>query len=172
MPSTLKPLELQILSILQSGQTLTVRWDCGGDEGFVYTEVNGQEQEFNYEAPNDLAYGMERYLAGLLELPSAGEFQMSGTGRIFQQGPEVILDYESKAYSYEDDSWMEGFSDEDLADMGYTRPTPKEADETEPGAEAETETETETETEDDDAEYLDQEMSDEYSGRRVLFRVE
>lgn len=165
MPRPLQPIQLQILSILQSGQELTVRWDCGGDESFVYTAVNGEEQVFDYATPGNLAYGMELYLTSLLELPSAGEFEMSGTGRFFQEGTSVLLEYQSAAYVYEDDSWLEAFTDEELADMGYERPEPADSEE-----EKKEDSENEEEAE-EGAQKPDKKMSAEYSGRRVLFSV-
>ena len=149
----LKPIESQILTVLQAGRALTVRWDCGGDESFVYTEVDGAEQPFDFQnQTTDFAFGMDRYLTDLLELPSAGEFEMRGTGRIFQEGAAVVIDYQSEAFA--DDSWMADLSDEQLEEMGYTRPAPPD-----PAAA-------------DDVSYPpDPSMSDEYSGRRVLFQV-
>ena len=150
----LKPLETRMLALLQAGRTLTVRWDCGNDESFVYTAVDGVEQSFNYNAPGDLAAEMDPYLTDLLELPAAGEFDMHGTGRIFLDGPDVVLEYQSEAFT--DDSWMQEMSDEQLDEMGYTRPAPPDP----------------ATADDEDISYPpDPDMSADYSGRRVLFQV-
>lgn len=151
MATPLTPAEVLIAQTLQAGHLLTVRWECGGDEGFVYTEIDGQEIEAGYNNEKDLAYLLEQYLTERLNLPSAGEFSMEGTGRIFQEGPDVIIDYQSQAFT--DESWMEDMSDEELAEIGYTRPEPSSSD-------------------DDATSYPpDEGMSDEYTGRQVLFHL-
>ncbi|MGI4869926.1 MAG: hypothetical protein ACRYFX_01975 [Janthinobacterium lividum] len=149
----IQALEPQVRTLLENGHTLTVRWDCGGDESFVYTQLDGQELPAVYDNTPNLARLLDQYLTERLDLPSAGEFSMQGTGRIFQEGAEVVIEYESRATG--DNSWMEDLSDEELAEMGYTRPVPAEGDE------------------DDDASTYppDEEMSAEYTGRQVLFKA-
>lgn len=150
------PAETELLSTLQAGHQLTVRWDCGGDESFVYTQLDGEELEANYSRSNDLPSLLDQYLTERLELPGAGEFSMEGTGRIFQEGQEVVIEYQSQAFA--DTSWMDDMSDEELTAIGYTRPVPaaEHAD-------------------DNEEEYPsyppDPEMSDAYSGRLVLFTL-
>lgn len=152
MPAPLSPVEKQILQTIQQGHALTVRWDCGGDECFVYTELDGVEQRANYSNEQDFPMLLDRYLTDLLELPGAGEFSMEGGGRIFQEGQAILLDYQSQAFA--DASWMDDMSDEQLADMGYTRPNPAVADDSE------------------EAGYPpDPDMSEQYSGQRVLFTL-
>ena len=147
-------LEPQVRALLGNGHALTVRWDCGGDESFVYTQLDGQELPVNFNDPHDLSHQLDQYLTMKLNLPSAGEFSMEGTGRIFQEGPEVIIEYQSEAFG--DDSWMEDLSDEELAEMGYTRPEP---------AASEDEGDAQTYS-------YDEGTSQEYSGRQVLFKVD
>lgn len=151
----LLPVQQQIAALLQAGHTLTVRWDCGGDESWVYTSLNGQELDSDYGNDNDLAYLLDRYLTDLLDLPDAGDFSMKGTGRIFQDGQAVLIECESTAFA--DTSWMDEMSDEELADIGYTRPEPAE------GANDEAEA--------NDSYSPDPEMSNAYTGSRVLFTL-
>lgn len=171
-----QPIELQILALLQAKRAITVRWDCGGDESFVYTALDGVEQQANYNVPGDFAQGMDYYLTDLLGLPSVGEFEMDGTGRIFQEGSEVVIDYQSQATTYwddESDDWMEDFSDEQLAEMGYERTMTDEqladytAEKPTGGSQPPT-----TEPAGEQEREIDPEMSAEYTGRLVLFRVE
>ena len=36
-------LKTELTALLQAGHALTVRWDCGGDQSFVTTEIDGQQ---------------------------------------------------------------------------------------------------------------------------------
>lgn len=176
--------ENQIAQLLRQGQVLTVRWDCGGDESFVTTEVDGVEQEANYRDTQNFAVLLDRYITETLDLPDVGEFSMQGTGRIFQEGQEVILDYESRATTYwddDDDSWKDEFTVEQLADMGLS---PRESASLSTNESAATESQpltseeatgsesTDPVEEDEDDEpggTYDPGMSEDYSGRLVLF---
>ena len=148
MPGSLTPVEQHIAHTLQAGHALTVRWDCGGDESFVYTAVDGQELDADYGNDQDLAYLLDGYLTEQLNLPSAGDFSMRGNGRIFQEGQEVIIDYQSESWA--DSSWMDDLSDEELVEIGCTRPVPTDEQESEEPA---------------------YETDADYSGRLVLFTL-
>ena len=147
----LLPVQQQIADLLQAGHTLAVRWDCGGDESFVYTEVDGQEIRADYGNDADLAYLLDRYLTELLELPDAGDFQMEGTGRIFREGPEVIIEYQSV---FTDDG-SDLLTDEEWREIGID-PAEWRTEATNTGAEGAT-----TELQPDPY----------FSGRRVLFTL-
>lgn len=176
--------ENQIAQLLRQGQVLTVRWDCGGDESFVTTEVDGVEQEADYADKQSFTVLLDRYITETLDLPDVGEFSMQGTGRIFQEGQEVILDYESRATTYwddDDDSWKDEFTAEQLADMGLSpresAPLPDEpaAAESQPLTSEEATGPEPTDLADKDGEddepggTYDPGMSEDYSGRLVLF---
>lgn len=154
----MQPIELQIITLLQAGRVITVNWDCGGDEGFVYTQIDGLEQQANFDDPNDFPYGLDQYLTAELELPDVGEFELHGKGRIFQEDKEVVIEYESEYTDYDDGEWMADFNDEQLAEMGYSRPAP--ADPQAAAVESEA-----------PGMQVDTEMSEEYSGRLVLFKL-
>jgi hypothetical protein len=111
----LLPLQQQITSLLQVGHTITVRWDCGGDESFVYTQLDGQEVESDYSNDKDLAYLLDRYLTELLDLPDAGDFHMEGTGRIFQEGQKIVIDYQSVFTEAGDEDLL---TDDEWREMG------------------------------------------------------
>ncbi len=135
MPLNYSELKTQLIALLTGGHQLTVRWDCGGDEHFVTTLLDGEVQEFdygpgfqewqdsqwlagNYAADShdflsqitNLSVLLNDYLSGLLRLPSVGEFSMHGTGRIFQEKNAIVIDYQSEAvcWDYEpdpDENW-------------------------------------------------------------------
>jgi hypothetical protein len=176
--------ENQIAHLLQQGQVLTVRWDCGGDESFVTTEVDGVEQEADYGDKQNFAVLLDRYITETLNLPDVGEFSMQGTGRIFQEGQDIILDYESRATTYwddDDDSWKDEFTAEQLADMGLSpresAPLPAgelAASESQPLTSEEATGREATDLADEDGDdepggTYDPDMSEDYSGRLVLF---
>lgn len=156
----------RLFELLQTGHRVTVHWDCGGDESFVYTSIDGQEQESTYEA-GDFAYEVEQLLTEELELPGVGEFSMTGDGHFFLEGRGVGLDYQSTAEVYDDeltDDFYDDFTDEQLAEMGLERPAPK-ADA--PEAAAPVEAAAEPSAADEESSW----MSEEYSGRRILFEL-
>ncbi|RTQ50139.1 hypothetical protein EJV47_10920 [Hymenobacter gummosus] len=155
----------RLFELLQTGHRVSVRWDCGGDESFVYISIDGEEQPNTFE-PGNLAHDVEWLLTEALELPSAGEFSMSGGGQFFLEGRGVGLDYQSDAEVYEDeldDEFYNDFTDEQLTAMGLTRPGPQdESAVVVPPAESEHA---------EPAALRDEQMSNEYSGRRILFML-
>ena len=186
MDTDYSQVENQIAQLLQQGQVLTVGWDCGGDESFVTAELNGVEQPANYGDAQDFYVLLDRYITELLDLPDVGEFNMHGTGRIFLDGKQVILEYQSRATTYwdnDDDSWKDEFTAEQLADMGVspreTNPLPADASAVESSPLTSEETTlpdpnslADEDSEDDEPEgTYDPDMSEDYSGRRVLFTL-
>ena len=159
-------LEKQITDLLQAGRALTVGWHCGGDESFVSTFLDGQPVAANYADAQDLAVLLDAYLTELLDLPSVGEFDMEGEGRIFRDGADIVIEYQSVANTYWDEDWKEEFTDEELQAMGVARPEPPTDESPQPTNEAET-----PDAEATDGAY-DPEMSADYSGREVLFAPE
>lgn len=148
----------RLIELLHAGHAITVSWDCGGDESFVYTSVDGEEAEAEF------SYGVEELVTDALNLPSAGEFNMTGNGQFYHENNGVGLDYKSDAEVYEDalDGFYDSFTDQQLAEMGIERPTRKE----EEGQESD-----EEEDEEEPKMLRDEGMSNEYSGRRILFQV-
>lgn len=143
----------QIADLLQAGHILTVRWDCGGDESFVYTELDGQEVQANYSNDADFPSLLDRYLTELLELPDAGDFQMDGTGRIFREGTEIIIECQSEFI--DDGSGL--LTDEEWRELGIDP--------------AEWRSEVVTAGAEDAAPSTEYQADPSYSGRRVLFTL-
>lgn len=126
MPLNYNTLPGQLLALLQAGRVVTVRWNCGGDESFVTTQLDGVEQEFDYGASyqewmmeqrfsvgfvdrnkylsqiTNLAVLLNGFLTERLRLPSVGEFHMQGGGRIYLEGNKIMLEFESEATSWDD----------------------------------------------------------------------
>lgn len=143
MPLFTNELQARVLALLQGGHTLAVRWDCGNDESLLFIDLDGIELPFDYTAANDLAVNLSSYLLDLLELPGIGVFELRGGGRIMLEGEEVVLHYESEFIDYEGD-WVAELSEEQEAALNAgTANVP-----------------------------IDPELSEEYSGRQVLFTSE
>jgi hypothetical protein len=140
MPLSVNDLPARVLVLLQSGHTLAVRWDCGNDESILFIDLDGAELPFDYTAANDLAVNLCDYLLDLLELPGVGAFELRGGGRIVLEGEEFVLHYKSEFVDYEGD-WVNELSEEQEAALNAgTANAP-----------------------------IDPELSEEYSGRQVLF---
>lgn len=93
---TTEELQQELQQLIQEGKTITVSWDCGGDEAFAYIQINGQQLEFG----NPLAEAMDMFLINRLDLPSAGEFTLEGGGSITLEEGELWLDYASESQFY------------------------------------------------------------------------
>jgi hypothetical protein len=111
----LTSVQQQLAALLTTNHLISVRWDCGGDESFVTTEVDGQEVAADYGNEADFAYQLDCYLTELLELPDAGDFSMQGTGRIFVTDNEVIIEYQSEFTDTGDDDLL---TDDEWLAMG------------------------------------------------------
>jgi hypothetical protein len=136
-------LQSRVLALLQGGHTLAVRWDCGNDESILFIDLDGVELPFDYADANDLAVNLTDYLLDLLELPGIGAFELRGGGRIVLEGEEVVLHYTSEFIDWEGD-WVTQLTAEEEAALSAGTASA----------------------------LVDPEMSDEYSGRQVLFTPE
>jgi hypothetical protein len=104
----------RVLSLLQAGHALAVRWDCGNDESILFIDLDGAELAFDYTDPNNLAVSLSNYVLDLLELPGIGAFELRGGGRIVLEGDKVVLHYQSEFVDYEGD-WLDELSEEQEA---------------------------------------------------------
>jgi hypothetical protein len=136
-------LQSRVVALLQGGHTLAVRWDCGNDESILFIDLDGVELPFDYADANDLAVHLTDYLLDLLELPGIGAFELRGGGRIVLEGEEVVLHYTSEFIDWEGDWVTELTAEEEAALSAGTANA-----------------------------LVDPEMSEEYSGRQVLFTPE
>ena len=136
-------LSTRVSALLQSGHTLAVRWDCGNDESILFIDLDGAELPFDYADTNDLAVNLCNYLLDLLELPGVGAFELRGGGHIVLEGEELVLHYKSEFIDYEGDWVAELSAEQEAALNAGTAKVP-----------------------------IDPELSEEYSGRQVLFASE
>lgn len=140
MPLTYDSLPTQLLALVQAGHQVTVRWDCGGDDNFVTTLVDGVVQEHDLGAGyydwivfehldveeflsriTNLAVLLNGFLTEFLGLPSVGEFTMRGDGTIFLDGSDLVIEYQSHVSSWDEEpvEWLPEYylSLAELADL-------------------------------------------------------
>ena len=77
---------------LAQGDQVTVRWDCGGDEAFVYPAINGEELPYEDDMHEEFAF----FLIETLDIPDAGEFSMQGEGTIFAENGAIKITYHAE----------------------------------------------------------------------------
>ncbi|MGI4762141.1 MAG: hypothetical protein ACRYF0_15645 [Janthinobacterium lividum] len=133
----------RVLSLLQAGHALAVRWDCGNDESILFIDLDGAELACDYTVPNDLAVSLSNYVLDLLELPGIGAFELRGGGRIVLENGKIVLHYQSEFVDYEGE-WVDALSEEQEAALNADTATAP----------------------------IDPELSEEYSGQQVLFESE
>lgn len=123
MPFNYDSLPAQILALLEAGRVLTVSWDCGGDDHMVSVQLDGVAQNIDFgddyhiwcfaeqeeyeqclSRITNLPLLLSSFLTEQLGLPSVGDFQMQGGGRIVLEGREIVIDFQSDAVSW-DDNW-------------------------------------------------------------------
>ncbi len=116
---TMKRLELHlkdwIIEAINEKKDIQFSWESGNDEAFL-TLGNIEEESKN---SNDL----EEYLLVALDIPSAGEFQMNGTGTVYIQGDFVNVKYKSAIKAiidYNEDTDEEIFSEEEIESGNLT----------------------------------------------------
>lgn len=81
-----------LLSNLNANRKVTVRWDCGGDEAFVYPSIDGEEVDSMDEIHEEFEY----FLIEKLEIPDAGEFTMKGKGTIFIEHGKIVIEHSAE----------------------------------------------------------------------------
>lgn len=78
-----------LLGHLNANREVTVRWDCGGDEAFVYPAIDGED----VDSSDKIHQEFEQFLIDALDIPDAGEFEMQGEGTIFLEDGEILIEY-------------------------------------------------------------------------------
>jgi hypothetical protein len=81
-----------LLSNLKANRKITVRWDCGGDEAFVYPSIDGEEVD-SMDTIHEL---FEHFLIEKLNIPDAGEFTLTGKGTIFIEADKIIIEHSAE----------------------------------------------------------------------------
>lgn len=81
-----------LLSHLDANRKVTVKWDCGGDESFVYPYIDGVEVGYDDEI-HDV---FEQFLISELDIPDAGEFSLQGQGTIFIEDGKIVIEHSAE----------------------------------------------------------------------------
>lgn len=81
-----------LLSHLNANRKVTVKWDCGGDESFVYPYIDGVEVGYDDEI-HDV---FEQFLIAELDIPDAGEFSLQGQGTIFIEDGKIVIEHSAE----------------------------------------------------------------------------
>ncbi len=82
-------LKYSLQDLLEEGKQIKVTWDCGGDEAILSIWIDEVRLPYDHE----LAEALDLYLVNYLELPSVGEFQMEGGGKITQTEEGLLFSY-------------------------------------------------------------------------------
>lgn len=97
----------RILTLLNDGKEILVRWDCGGDERFLYVFIDGERLDYE----DKFAIGLERLVINLLDLHSTGEPHIDGEGRLSLENGAIMLEHSSRYYEEdwddEQEKWIE-----------------------------------------------------------------
>lgn len=99
-------IEDTIYKAIQSGNEITVKWNCGGDEAIISLFINGEQLKYD----NPFVQELDLYLINYLNLPDVGEFDMEGLGKFIIENDEVYIEYESimkGMEDYENGGWKE-----------------------------------------------------------------
>ncbi|GAA4343877.1 hypothetical protein [Flaviaesturariibacter amylovorans] len=78
-----------LVDTLRRQHRISFAWESGGDEGFINFPGFNKEEEDRY-------CELEEYLMNKLDIPSAGEFQMTGRGTLFLTDGVVRAKYSSE----------------------------------------------------------------------------
>ena len=95
-----------LLSNLNTDKIITVKWDCGGDEAFIYPYIDGIEVEAGHEIHEEF----EHFLIEKLSIPDAGEFTLQGKGSIFLENSKIVIEHSAEGkfmVDYDDENKQE-----------------------------------------------------------------
>jgi hypothetical protein len=102
-------LKYQLNELLKAGKKITIDFNCGNDEAHIVPFVDGKMVSYG-----ELYFSLEELIFIELNLPSNGEYMVTGKGFLTIENDDIFLyyDLEGFIYSYED----EKFSDTELDD--------------------------------------------------------
>lgn len=78
-----------IVDTIQRNNGLEFTWESGNDESFLEFMTYKEEEQDKYA-------DLEMYLTYKLDIPDAGEFEMTGQGKLYIQNNIVFADYSSE----------------------------------------------------------------------------
>lgn len=99
-----------LIALVKEKGSLAFSWESGNDEGFVYFKDHNEADEKNFQE-------LEGYIVDKLDIPSVGEFEMNGKGRIYTDGNFIRAEYSSvlsTIVDYNEETDEAVYSDEEL----------------------------------------------------------
>lgn len=97
-------LKEKVLSALEAGKRIKLKWNCGGDEAIVTVILNGEELQYDHPFVQEL----DMYIVNYLNLPDSGDFEMEGGGEIIREDGTLFIVYESTLLGVSDYESEEG----------------------------------------------------------------
>ncbi|EHQ25039.1 hypothetical protein [Mucilaginibacter paludis] len=98
-----------IIALVNQKGSLPFSWESGNDEAFLtFTDFT--------EAEEDNFMDLEQYIINKLDIPDAGEFEMTGSGTIYITGNSVRVKYSSTikgVIDYDEETDQEIYSEEE-----------------------------------------------------------
>ncbi|WP_428661782.1 hypothetical protein [Runella sp.] len=97
-------LKHQLNELLKAGKEITIDFNCGNDEAHIVPFVDGKIVEYG-----ELYFSLEDLIFIDLNLPSAGEYMVTGKGYLTSEDDDIYLyyDLEGFMYSYDDEDFEE-----------------------------------------------------------------
>ena len=95
-------LKQQLNELLKAGKEITLDFNCGNDEAHIVPFIDGKMVEYG-----DLYRNLEGLIYTDLNLPSNGEFMVTGSGYLTLEDNNIYLFYDLQGFTYtwdEDDN--------------------------------------------------------------------
>ncbi|HAK75901.1 MAG TPA: hypothetical protein DCM71_03085, partial [Runella sp.] len=89
-------LKSHLTKLLKEGNQITLNFQCGNDEAYIVPFINGDKLDYD-----ELYFNLEEYIMTELDLPSAGQNRMDGTGELLLIDNDIFLDHKLEGYIYE-----------------------------------------------------------------------
>jgi len=99
-------LKQQLNEILKADKKITIEFNCGNDEAHIVPFIDGQIVEYG-----DLYENLEILIYQDLNLPSDGEYKVTGNGYLTLENNDIFLFYDLNGFTYQ---WDE---DEEICNM-------------------------------------------------------
>jgi hypothetical protein len=97
-------LKNQLNQLLKAGKEITLDFNCGNDEAHIVPFIDGIMSEYN-----ELYFNLEEVIFIDLNLPSAGEYMVTGKGYLTLNDDNIYLHYDLEGfmYNYDDENECE-----------------------------------------------------------------
>lgn len=103
-------LKHQLNELLKAGKKITIDFNCGNDEAHIVPFVDGKMVSYG-----ELYFSLEELIFIDLNLPSNGEYMVTGKGYLTIENDDIFLfyDLEGFIYSYDDEEFGDTEFDDD-----------------------------------------------------------